>query len=69
MLKKYDVVELPKEGVRHNFGDVLGMVLFQEGSTEHLTDEIAEVSTEAGLPYFKKKEAKGVAVKAEEVKG
>ena len=61
MLKKYDVVELPKDGVLHNFGDVLGMVLFQEGKTEHLTDEIAEVSCKLGLPYFKEKSAKKVA--------
>ena len=61
MLKKYDVVELPKEGVRHNFGDVFGMVLFQEGVTEHLTDEIAAFSCKAGLSYFKEKSAKKIA--------
>ena len=61
MLKKYDVVELPKVGIRHNFGDVLGMVLFQEGKTEHLTDEIAEFSCKSGLPYFKEKSAKKIA--------
>jgi hypothetical protein len=67
MLKKYEIVELPKEGVRHNFGDKLGLVLFQEGNTEHLTDEIAEVSCKSGLTYFKEKSAKEVA-KAEVAK-
>lgn len=54
MLKHYKVVSLPKDGIRHNLGDRFGLVLFKETEIDHLTDDIAKVAIDAGLPYFKK---------------
>ena len=55
-LVNYEVVELPKNGVRHSLGDKLGLVTISEALADSYTDEIARECVKHELPYFKKKE-------------